>query len=94
MPQRCIGTIIIAKAPQRSAAAAERKLVRLRALRHAHAAKVERQARIVALAVRELVELRARMDREARAIAGDDSSAPHRLVRAARLHARAAREPR
>jgi hypothetical protein len=39
-------------------------LVLLRTLRHAHATKVERQARIVALAARELVELHARMDRE------------------------------
>jgi hypothetical protein len=73
--QRCIGTI--AKPPLRSAAVTKRELVLLRALRHAHAASVERQARIVALAVRELVELHERMDRKARAISGDDYEVRH-----------------
>ncbi len=51
--------------------------MRLRALRHANATMVERQARIAALAVRELVELHERMDRETRAIAGDDYEVCH-----------------
>jgi hypothetical protein len=79
LPQRCIGTI--AKVPpRRSAAVTERELVRLRALRHSHASSVERQARIVALAVRELVELHERMDRKGRAIAGDDYEVRHTIL--------------
>jgi hypothetical protein len=56
LPQRCIGTMLITKAPPRSAAAAKRTLIGLRSFLHAHAAKVEQQVRI---AVRELLELQA-----------------------------------
>jgi hypothetical protein len=74
LQQLCIGaSSLIAEAPPRSAAVAEREL------RNAHAAKVERQARLVALAVRELVEIHARMDREARAIAGNDYEVRHTI---------------
>ncbi len=49
----------------------------LLALRRAHAAKVKRQERIVMLAVRELVEIHASMDRGASAMAGDDYEVCH-----------------
>jgi hypothetical protein len=51
--------------------------VGLLALRRAHAAKVKRQERIVMLAVRELVEIHASMDRGASAMAGDDYEVCH-----------------
>jgi hypothetical protein len=73
--QRCICTI--AKLPLRSAAVTKRELVLLLALRHTHAASVERQARIVALAVREMKELHEHMDSKARAIASDDYEVRH-----------------
>jgi hypothetical protein len=77
--RRCISALprtIIAKSLPRGASA-DCEIAALRDVRHVHAAKVERQALIVGLAVRELLKLHERMDQEARAIAGEDYEVHH-----------------
>jgi hypothetical protein len=75
--QCCISTISSLIAKARCAAAAERELVGLHTKRHAQAAKVEQHQRIVVLAVHELAEIHACMNREACAITGDDYEVCH-----------------
>jgi hypothetical protein len=58
--------------PQHCTAATGCATIALRGVRHPHVAKLQRQARIVSLAVKELIKLHARMDQEARTIAHYD----------------------